>query len=63
MIKMFSGVWPLLLGIVLIMLGNGMHFTLIGLRGGIEGFTAAELAIVTSMYFMGSCRVPVLPPG
>lgn len=46
-------VWPLLLGILLIMLGNGMHFTLIGLRGGIEGFSAAELAIVTSSYFVG----------
>ncbi len=53
MIKMLSGVWALLLGIVLIMLGNGMHFTLIGLRGAIEGFSAAELAIVTSGYFMG----------
>jgi len=53
MFKMLSGVWALLLGIVLIMLGNGMHFTLIGLRGGIEGFSAAELAIVTSGYFVG----------
>lgn len=53
MIKTLSGVWPLLLGIVLIMLGNGMHFTLIGLRGGIEGFSATELAIVTSSYFVG----------
>lgn len=53
MIKVLSGVWALLLGIVLIMLGNGMHFTLIGLRGGIEGFSASELAIVTSGYFMG----------
>ncbi len=35
------------------MLGNGMHFTLIGVRGGIEGFSAAELAIVTSGYFVG----------
>jgi MFS family permease len=53
MIQILYRVWPLLLGIVLIMLGNGMHFTLIGLRGGIEGFTSAELAIVTSCYFMG----------
>ena len=53
MIKMLSGVWALLLGIVLIMLGNGMHFTLVGLRGGIEGFSATELAIVTSGYFLG----------
>ncbi|MDF0599126.1 MFS transporter [Psychromarinibacter sp. C21-152] len=51
--QVLSGVWPLLLGIVLIMLGNGMHFTLIGLRGGIEGFSATELAIVTSGYFAG----------
>ncbi len=53
MLQVLSGVWALLLGIVLIMLGNGMHFTLIGLRGGIEGFSAAELAIVTSGYFVG----------
>lgn len=53
MIQMLSGVWSLLLGIVLIMLGNGMHFTLIGLRGGIENFSATELAVVTSGYFLG----------
>jgi len=53
MIHVLSGVWALLVGIVLIMLGNGMHFTLIGLRGGIEGFSAAELAVVTSGYFLG----------
>lgn len=53
MIRIISQIWPLLLGIVFIMLGNGMHFTLIGLRGGIEGFSSAELAIVTSGYFLG----------
>ncbi len=51
--SVISGVWALLVGIVLIMLGNGMHFTLIGLRGGIEAFSSAELAIVTSGYFVG----------
>ncbi|PWE18201.1 MFS transporter [Marinicauda salina] len=53
MMKVLLGVWPLLLGVLLIMLGNGMHFTLMGLRGGIEGFSAAELAVVTSGYFVG----------
>jgi MFS family permease len=53
MIRMLASVWALLLGIVLIMLGNGMHFTLIGLRGGIEGFSSTELSIVTSGYFLG----------
>ncbi len=47
------GIWPLLLGIFLIMLGNGMHFTLIGLRGDIEGFSTGQLAFVTSSYFIG----------
>lgn len=53
MIQVLTKVWALLLGIVLIMLGNGMHFTLIGLRGGIEGFSSAELAIITSGYYVG----------
>ncbi|KUF09671.1 MFS transporter [Pseudoponticoccus marisrubri] len=53
MFAVLSGVWALLVGIVFIMLGNGMHFTLIGLRGGIEGFSSGELAVVTSGYFVG----------
>ncbi|MCW8354401.1 hypothetical protein N5P32_00120 [Marinomonas pontica] len=53
MVQVLTKVWALLLGIVLIMLGNGMHFTLIGLRGGIEGFSSAELAIITSGYYVG----------
>ena len=47
------GILPLLVGIFFIMLGNGMHFTLVGLRGDIEGFSAGALAIVTSAYFGG----------
>ncbi|MDU8913461.1 MFS transporter [Aestuariicoccus sp. MJ-SS9] len=53
MFRTILTIWALLIGIVLIMLGNGMHFTLIGLRGGIEGFSSAELAVVTSGYFVG----------
>lgn len=44
---------PLLVGIFFIMLGNGMHFTLVGLRGDIENFSSGALAIVTSAYFGG----------
>ena len=32
MVQVLYSVWALLLGVVLIMLGNGMHSTLIGLR-------------------------------
>ncbi|PZX09934.1 putative MFS family arabinose efflux permease [Palleronia aestuarii] len=51
--KTFSSIAVLLVGIVLIMLGNGMQFTLMGLRGDIEGFSAPELGIITSGYFAG----------
>lgn len=48
-----SGAWPLLLGILLLMLGNGMHGTLLGVRGEIEGFSTYEMSIVMSAYFVG----------
>jgi MFS family permease len=63
MTQVLGGVWALLLGIVFIMLGNGMHFTLMGLRGGIEGFSAAELSVVTSGYFVGFLSGARLSPG
>ena len=45
--------WPLLLGVMLLMVGNGMQGTLLGLRGAIEGFGTLELSIVMSGYFVG----------
>ena len=51
--KTVLSILPLLVGIFFIMLGNGMHFTLVGLRGDIENFSAGALAIVTSAYFGG----------
>ncbi|WP_343502182.1 MFS transporter [Alloyangia pacifica] len=53
MISVLGTVWALLLGILLIMLGNGMQFTLIGLRGDLEGFSTAALAVITSGYYIG----------
>lgn len=53
MISVLGSVWALLLGTLLIMLGNGMQFTLIGLRGDIEGFSAGALAVITSGYYIG----------
>jgi MFS family permease len=45
--------WPLLLGMLFLMIGNGMQGTLLGVRGGIEGFSTAEMSIVMSAYFVG----------
>ncbi|KRO85391.1 MAG: MFS transporter, partial [Rhodobacter sp. BACL10 MAG-121220-bin24] len=45
--------WPLLLGVMLLMVGNGMQGSLLGIRGAIEGFSTFELSLVMSAYFLG----------
>lgn len=45
--------WALFLGIMLLMVGNGMQGTLLGIRGEIEGFSTFEISIVMSAYFAG----------
>ncbi|MCP1199892.1 MFS transporter [Notoacmeibacter sp. MSK16QG-6] len=53
MLKLVAGVWALLIGVFLIMIGNGMQSTLMGVRGEIEGFSTFALSLVTSGYFLG----------
>ena len=53
MIKVFAGSWALLLGIMLLMVGNGVQGTLLGIRGDIEGFSTGQMSIVMSGYFLG----------
>lgn len=45
--------WPLLLGVMLLMLGNGVQGSLLGIRGASEGFSTFQLSIVMSAYFVG----------
>lgn len=53
MLTVLRTTWPLLLGVMLFMVGNGMQGTLLGIRGGIEGFGTYEMSIVMSGYFLG----------
>ncbi|MEL6170206.1 MAG: MFS transporter [Pseudomonadota bacterium] len=53
MIKVFASAWALFLGLLLLMLGNGIQGTLLGIRGGIEGFSTGSMAFVMSAYFLG----------
>jgi len=53
MMAVVSNAWALLLGIMLLMVGNGLQGTLLGVRGEIEGFTTLEMSIVMSAYFVG----------
>jgi MFS family permease len=45
--------WALLLGMLLLMLGNGLQGTLLGVRGSAEGFSTTSMSIVMSAYFVG----------
>ncbi len=63
MFKVFLGSWALLLGMMLLMIGNGLQGTLMGVRGGIEGFSTFELSLVTSGYFLGFLGGSRLAPG
>lgn len=53
MLTVFRNSWALLLGIMLLMLGNGVQGTLLGIRGGIEGFSTFEMSVVMACYFLG----------
>ena len=53
MVQVLLSSWALLLGIGLLMVGNGLQATLMGVRGALDGFTTFELSIVTSAYFAG----------
>ncbi|GGH56495.1 MFS transporter [Frigidibacter albus] len=53
MFEVLRNSWALLLGVMLFMLGNGMQGTLLGIRGGIEGFSTLQMSVVMSAYFAG----------
>jgi len=53
MFSVLSSAWALLLGMMLLQVGNGMQGTLLGIRGEIEGFSTLEMSLVMSGYFLG----------
>lgn len=53
MLQVLSSAWALLLGMMLLMVGNGLQGTLLGVRGEIEGFSTLQMSIVMSSYFLG----------
>ena len=53
MFGVLSSSWALFLGMFMLMIGNGLQGTLLGLRGEIEGFSTFQLSVVMSGYFLG----------
>lgn len=63
MIPVVRSSWSLLLGIMLLLVGNGMQGTLLGIRGGYENMSTDRLAVVMSAYFGGFLLGSRLVPG
>jgi len=53
MFQVLSSAWALLLGMGLLMIGNGLQGTILGVRGEIEGFSTLQMSFVMSAYFVG----------
>jgi MFS family permease len=52
-LQVVSNSWALFLGLGLIMLGNGLQGSLLGLRASIEGFGVASTGLLMSGYYIG----------
>ncbi len=53
MLQVLRGSWALFLGMLMLMMGNGLQGTLLGVRGELEGFSTLEMSIIMSAYFAG----------
>lgn len=45
--------WALMLGVLLLMLGNGLQGTLLGVRGSLENIDSATMGYIMAGYFLG----------
>ncbi len=53
MLYLLRNAWALLLGMLLLMIGNGVQGTLLGIRGSIEGFAPDVMSYLMSAYMIG----------
>ncbi len=63
MLRAVLAIYTLLLGIAVILAGNGLLGTLLGVRGEAEGFSSAVLGVVMAAYFLGFMLGTLLIPG
>jgi MFS family permease len=53
---------PLLVGVALLMAGNGLSSTLLGIRGGLVGFSPTVIGVILSGYYVGFVLGSVVTP-
>lgn len=63
MLQVLSSAWALLLGVGLLMLGNGLQGTLLGVRGDIEGYSEFMMSLIIAGYFVGLLIGSWMAPG
>ena len=63
MFQVLTGSWALFLGMFMLMIGNGLQGTLLGLRGSAEGFSTFSMSVVMSAYFLGFLFASRTVPG
>ncbi|CUH76771.1 MFS transporter [Tropicibacter naphthalenivorans] len=63
MLDVLRNSWALLLGMLLLMLGNGLQGSLLGVRGAEAGFSASTMSVVMAGYFAGFLVASRVVPG
>lgn len=63
MLDVLKNSWALLLGMLLLMLGNGLQGSLLGVRGPEAGFSTLMMSMVMSGYFAGFLFASRVTPG
>ena len=53
MLSLLRGTWALYIGVAMLMVGNGLQGTLLGVRGPMQGFSTLEMSAVMASYFAG----------
>ncbi len=51
--QVIASAWAILLGLMLLQVGNSLQGSLMGVRGAIEGFSTFHLSLIASGYFLG----------
>jgi MFS family permease len=62
MVAAVASVWALLLGMALLMIGNGLQGSLLGVRASLEGFPTTVTGLVMSGYYVGFLAGSTLAP-
>jgi MFS family permease len=62
MVAAVASSWALFIGIALMMLGNGLQGSLLGIRASLEGFPPTVTGILMSGYYAGFLVGSVLAP-